>query len=201
MHSTYFQQAFSIDTQASFKDVRELDSMVVGLDVPQQLLRNVVRSLYSGAIELSPVNVEQVLMVAQYLGMECVLQACSEYLLEDCLEALKEQERKQQENHNDHHQQQQQLSEQEASQAKPATAAGLLAQLAQLVSYADWMAPALLVKLAENLDWSCPTLGSILDSILGTQQAAEVIKIKKARGYACETQVGRQCHACSSQRR
>jgi hypothetical protein len=87
LHSSYFEQLLNYPEEGCFSDTRQLGAMVLGLDLPQELLHSVVRALYAGAIELGPGNVEQVLQVAQFLGMEVLQRACADYLLRDCIAA------------------------------------------------------------------------------------------------------------------
>lgn len=71
-----------------YSDTKDLRSMVVGLDISQQQLHAIIESLYKKEVLLSPTNVEQCLMTAQYLDLQPVLDACSTYLLDSVFKAV-----------------------------------------------------------------------------------------------------------------
>jgi hypothetical protein len=71
-----------------YSDTRDLRAMVVGLDISQQQLHAIIESLYKKELHLSPTNVEQCLMAAQYLDLQPVLDACSTYLLDSVFKAV-----------------------------------------------------------------------------------------------------------------
>jgi hypothetical protein len=68
-------------------------------------------------------------------------------------------------------------------------------QLAQLAcTYAAWLLPGLMGKLAQQLPWNSKPLHAILDSVLSLPGATELVLKKLAADPAvCEAQVGRLC--------
>ena len=119
--------------------------ILLPLDVPQQVLHTVMRALYAGSIELSPHTAEDVLQVAMYLGLPAVEQACSDYLLEDCIFC----------------------SDGSLDPVAFAAVARLLFHRQRSLA----MQPLLLQKAAQ-LDWSDPQLTWLLEEVLQDPDAA-----------------------------
>lgn len=149
------------------------------LYIPQQVLSTAVTSLYSRSILLGPDNVEHVLMLAQYLGIICLEDACHRYLLGDDY-----------------------LGHALAAEQSAVEPSGIIIQLAKLASC---YCPSLLTKgllslLAEGLWWGSATLAAVLEASVDLAGAEQLLALKlkmcaaqygTERGYVCGSQVGR----------
>lgn len=175
-HSDYFDRRLGYNAQNTLSsDAKDPGNLVLGLEVHQRHLHAVISSLYKRSVSLSPATVEHVLMVAQYLSLQPVMQACKEYLVHDMVRG-----------HAPHTGDQ---SQDAPEQQAPAHNADAVVQAGLVVhSYADWMLPELL-DAVERLPWSSPGLQRLLDEVLSLDQAREVLSRKKAEGYVCEAQV------------
>jgi hypothetical protein len=175
-HCSYFAKLFDQDPSSGcFKDTRELGerggscALLLGLQLPQELLHAVVQSVYSGSIALGPNSVEQVLMVAQYLGMPALLDACSTYLIQGVFGA----------------------DGRASAGGRQERAAVQLARLAG--QYCGWMMPALLDRL-RDLSWESGALAAALRA-LSLEQCLELLQGRVSAaaggggGLACQTQL------------
>jgi hypothetical protein len=153
----------------------------VPVKAPQEALLAVIRALYSGEIQLSPANVEHVLMVASWMEVTVVAHACAKYILETYL-ALP------------------------PAAALP-LAPGATVPAADYSSceqrlffvvklaykHAHSLLPLLQQLLAKALHWSSPLLHRLLDTLLPSVGYAEQLLLLKKDdpelGYACPSQV------------
>jgi hypothetical protein len=169
LHSTLFGSLLDRCEQGScFRDADGLHSgLVLGLDLPQQLLHEVLRSLYAGSISLGPHNVEPCLMIAQYLGLAPVQEACCNYITDHLLQPALDDK-----------------------QAGPAAQQQLLLVLQLAYSYCPQLRQQVVSALGDMWGYSA-TLTALLDgAAMSCEQAAELLLQVKEANCLCETQVG-----------
>ena len=67
------------------KDLRDLRVPVTSR---QEHLHAIVEALYRGKLEIEPVTVEELLRIADFLGMQCISEACQKYISDFIVEAV-----------------------------------------------------------------------------------------------------------------
>ena len=84
MHSTYFSNLFD-SFERWPEDTENLRRLPVGIATRQEHLHTIVAGLYATQITLAADPIEEVLRVADYLGMSCIVDACQIYITDNVL--------------------------------------------------------------------------------------------------------------------
>lgn len=171
-NSEFFRAMLPSDNPSStFQDVTSLASskeLVLSLDVPQEALRAVIASLYTGSLALNGDLVETYLLIAQYLRIECVEAACADYILNDILTPALYQA------------------------ANKASALSLpVVKVVHLAGYCPALMPQVISQLVATQPWCSKTTATVLEECFELHQATQVImRLRQEAGYTCESQVG-----------